>query len=699
MRGNHHDAWVNGATDPVSGMARDARRGARRSARSRATAGGRGRTIVYAAWDGEEPGLLGSTEWAEHARRRAGARSCVVYMNSDSNSRGFFGAGGSARARAVRQPGGARRARSADAARRSLERDARPGDARGRRRAARRRPRRRAATCRSSRSARAATTRRSCSTSASPRSTSASAARSTTASTTRSTTASTTTGASCDPGFVYGVALAQVGGRLTAAPRRGRPAALRPRSGSPTPRPLRRRGAEARRQDARRRPRRRTAASARASTRRPGTPRRRGWCRQPKEPVPFLNFAPLDNAVGGAAGGGGRGTRRRSARGRAQDRCSPAAAAAYDQALMAIEHSLTRPQGLPGPAVVRAPGLRAGRLHRLRREDAAGGARGDRAAALGARPSSRSASSPRCCAAPPRPSTAPRRRWSRSEGAVTKTPARRSAAAAARRGRRGRAALPPARRRWRAPPAAPRRSRARPRSRRGPRRAAPRKVDDDAVAAIVRTLHELYPEAQTALLHENPLQLLIATILSAQSTDERSTRSPARCSRSTAPSTTSPPPTRRPSRSTSTRTGFFRNKTKSVLGAAKRLRDVYGGEVPRTMEELLTLPGVARKTANVVLGSAFGIAVGVVVDTHVTPPLLPPRPVAADRAGEDRAGPHPPHPARGVDLHRPRPHPARPRDLPGEQAALQPLRPRRVVPAQRRHRGGVSARPPASPLY
>jgi len=145
----------------------------------------------------------------------------------------------------------------------------------------------------------------------------------------------------------------------------------------------------------------------------------------------------------------------------------------------------------------------------------------------------------------------------------------------------------------------------------------PRKVDDQAVAAIVRTLHELYPEAQTALLHENAMQLLIATILSAQSTDEtvnQVTRTLFQKYRTVDDFAAADPAEVEVDIH---RTGFFRNKTKSVLGTAKRLRDVYGGEVPRTMDELLTLPGVARKTANVVLGSAFGIAVGVVVDTHV----------------------------------------------------------------------------------
>ncbi len=133
----------------------------------------------------------------------------------------------------------------------------------------------------------------------------------------------------------------------------------------------------------------------------------------------------------------------------------------------------------------------------------------------------------------------------------------------------------------------------------------------------MRTLHELYPEAQTALRHESPLQLLIATILSAQSTDDmvNQVTVPLFKKYRTAADFAAADPATFETEIHST--GFFRNKTKSVLGAATRLRDVYGGEVPQTMEELLTLPGVARKTANVVLGSAFGIAVGVVVDTHV----------------------------------------------------------------------------------
>ena len=159
---------------------------------------------------------------------------------------------------------------------------------------------------------------------------------------------------------------------------------------------------------------------------------------------------------------------------------------------------------------------------------------------------------------------------------------------------------------------------------RGPQRvaspatgSAARKIDDAAVAAILAALHNLYPDARTELRHDNPLELLVATILSAQSTDQRVnevTRELFRKYRTAADYAAADPAVfEREIHAT----GFFRNKTKLVLGAARRLVETYGGRVPDTMEELVTLPGVARKTANVVLGSSFGKAEGVVVDTHV----------------------------------------------------------------------------------
>jgi endonuclease-3 len=142
-------------------------------------------------------------------------------------------------------------------------------------------------------------------------------------------------------------------------------------------------------------------------------------------------------------------------------------------------------------------------------------------------------------------------------------------------------------------------------------------ADPKRVAAILAKLDEAYPNAHCELKHANAFQLLISTILSAQCTDTRVNQvtetlykkyrgpkdfayaDPAELEKEIRP------------------TGFFRNKTKSIMGASKKLVEEFGGEVPRTMEEMLTLPGVARKTANVVLGTAYEIASGVVVDTHV----------------------------------------------------------------------------------
>ncbi len=142
-------------------------------------------------------------------------------------------------------------------------------------------------------------------------------------------------------------------------------------------------------------------------------------------------------------------------------------------------------------------------------------------------------------------------------------------------------------------------------------------TDPKRIAAILAKLDEAYPDATCELKHDNPFQLLISTILSAQCTDVRVNQvaetlykkyptpeafahaNPSELEQDVRP------------------TGFFRNKTKSIMGASKAILQNFGGQVPRTMEEMLTLPGAARKTANVVLGTAFGIASGVVVDTHV----------------------------------------------------------------------------------
>ena len=134
---------------------------------------------------------------------------------------------------------------------------------------------------------------------------------------------------------------------------------------------------------------------------------------------------------------------------------------------------------------------------------------------------------------------------------------------------------------------------------------------------IFRALDDLFPKAECALRHENPFQLLVATILSAQCTDERVNKvTPGLFQKYPTPqdfAALRQPVLEREVRST----GFFRNKSKNIIGTARKIVQEFGGEVPRTMEKMLTLPGVARKTANVVLGTAFGIPTGVVVDTHV----------------------------------------------------------------------------------
>jgi endonuclease-3 len=144
------------------------------------------------------------------------------------------------------------------------------------------------------------------------------------------------------------------------------------------------------------------------------------------------------------------------------------------------------------------------------------------------------------------------------------------------------------------------------------------KPANERIGPIIEKLTARYPDAECALIHDSPLQLLVATILSAQCTDARvnlvtkglfqkyrtasdyARANPDRFEEEIKP------------------TGFFRNKAKSIIGMGKALAERHGGEVPRTMEELVKIPGVGRKTANVVLGTAFEMNEGVVVDTHVT---------------------------------------------------------------------------------
>lgn len=142
-------------------------------------------------------------------------------------------------------------------------------------------------------------------------------------------------------------------------------------------------------------------------------------------------------------------------------------------------------------------------------------------------------------------------------------------------------------------------------------------IDPQRIAELLRRLRAAYPNAECALHHRNAWELLVATILSAQCTDARvNLVTPGLFRKFPTPAAfaeASLPAIEEDIRST----GFYHNKAKSISGAAKKVVSEFGGRVPETMGELLTLPGVARKTANVVLGVAFGKAEGVVVDTHV----------------------------------------------------------------------------------
>ena len=134
---------------------------------------------------------------------------------------------------------------------------------------------------------------------------------------------------------------------------------------------------------------------------------------------------------------------------------------------------------------------------------------------------------------------------------------------------------------------------------------------------LLAELHRVYPEADCALTHRNPFQLLVSTILSAQCTDVRVNMVTQELF-ALYPDAPSLAKVRLPTLERIIHsTGFFRNKAKNIKGAAQRIVQAFDGQVPQTMDELLSLPGVARKTANVVLGTAFGRNDGVVVDTHV----------------------------------------------------------------------------------
>ena len=137
-------------------------------------------------------------------------------------------------------------------------------------------------------------------------------------------------------------------------------------------------------------------------------------------------------------------------------------------------------------------------------------------------------------------------------------------------------------------------------------------------AQIIKLLRRAYPDAHCALNHSSAFELLVATILSAQCTDERVNIVTANLFRKYRQPQDYLAVSQEELEHDIHSTGFFRNKAKNIRGASEKIINQFGGEVPRTMEEILSLPGVARKTANVVLGNMFGIASGVVVDTHVS---------------------------------------------------------------------------------
>ena len=151
-----------------------------------------------------------------------------------------------------------------------------------------------------------------------------------------------------------------------------------------------------------------------------------------------------------------------------------------------------------------------------------------------------------------------------------------------------------------------------------PEATTPSESERERARKIIAILRERYPDAKCTLDFTSPLQLLVATMLSAQCTDERVNQvTPAlfRKYRSAEDYASAKP---EELENDIRQTGFYRNKAKHIREASQKITAEFGGEVPRKMEELTTLPGVARKTANVVLGNAYGIVVGVVVDTHVS---------------------------------------------------------------------------------
>ncbi len=137
------------------------------------------------------------------------------------------------------------------------------------------------------------------------------------------------------------------------------------------------------------------------------------------------------------------------------------------------------------------------------------------------------------------------------------------------------------------------------------------------IKQIIRILHQTYPESHTALTHRNPLQILVATILSAQCTDERVNQITPMLFQKYKSAEEFARVDQRELEEEIRSTGFFRNKAKNIIGASTKIVEDFSGKVPDNMADLITLPGVARKTANIVLSSGYKKSEGIAVDTHV----------------------------------------------------------------------------------
>ncbi len=209
----------------------------------------------------------------------------------------------------------------------------------------------------------------------------------------------------------------------------------------------------------------------------------------------------------------------------------------------------------------------------------------------------------------------------------------------------------------------------------------------ERVNAILKALDEAYPEAVCALHHRTPWELLVATILSAQCTDVRVNMvtpelfrrfpTPAAMAKASLPELEELIRT----------TGFFRNKAKSIQGAARKIIAEFGGEVPQTLAELITVPGAARKTANVVLGVWFGKAEGVVVDTHVFRIARRLELAKGDTPRKGRAGTDADSAARPLDQLFAPDHPSRPPGVRRAQSQMQSVQSGAAVPVKRQDVG------------